>query len=208
MPRKISAKERVSAVKDYVTSGESLRVVSERHGMSVETLRRFAEGKVRKKGRRSQKTNGVLTLPFSKERKERDPNKATPNANRRWSRSEDELLRDAVYSKFTVKETTDLLGRSKQSVYCRKSQLMDEGFIQDTRFTLPTGIKRTRRSLPTAPVREEAPVIVDTVITKPIPGNAPKNEVDLRELASLVRDFGVSITMNVTSEGTNILMHN
>lgn len=207
MPRKISAKERVSAVKDYVTSGESLRVVSERHGMSVETLRRFAEGKVRKKGRRLN-TNGVLSLPFAKERKERDPNKATPNANRRWSRSEDELLRDAVYSKFTVKETTDLLGRSKQSVYCRKSQLMDEGFIEDTRFNMPTGIKRTRRSLPTAPVRAEAPVIVDTVITKPIPGNAPKNEVDLRELAALVRDFGVSVTMNVTPEGTNILMHN
>jgi transposase-like protein len=207
MPRKISAKERVSAVKDYVTSGESLRVVSERHGMSVETLRRFAEGKIRKKGRRPN-TNGVLTLPFAKERKERDPNKATPNANRRWSRSEDELLRDAVYSKFTVKETTDLLGRSKQSVYCRKSQLMDEGFIQDTRFNMPTGIKRTRRSLPVAPVRAETPVIVDTVITKPIPGNAPKNEVNLRELAALVRDFGVSVTMNVTTEGTNILMHN
>jgi transposase-like protein len=205
MPRKISAKERVSAVKDYMTSGESLRVVSARHGMSVETLRRFADGKVRKKGRRPQKPNGVLSLPFAKERKEREANKMTPNANRRWTRSEDELLRDAVYSKFTVKETTDLLGRSKQSVYCRKSQLMEEGFIEDTRFNMPTGIKRTRRSLPVAP---EVPVIVDTVITKPIPGNAPKNEVNLRELAALVRDFGVSVTMNVTTEGTNILMHN
>ena len=207
MAKKISAKERVSAVKDYVTSGESLRVVAARHEMSVETLRRFAEGKVRKKGRRPN-TNGVLTLPFAKERKDRDRNKLTPNANRRWTRSEDELLRDAVYSKFTVKETTDLLGRSQQSVYCRKSQLMDEGFIQDVRFTLPTGIKRKRHNLPLAPVKEEAPVIVDTVVTKPIPSSTVKNEVDLRELASLVRDFGVSITMNVTAESTNILMHN
>ena len=183
-------------------------MVSARHGMSGETLRRFAEGKVRKKGRRVQNPTGVLTLPFVKDRKGREPNKATPNANRRWSRSEDELLRDAVYSKFTVEETTDLLGRSKQSIYCRKSQLMDDGFIEGARFTLPTGIKRTRRILPVAPVREEAPVIVDTVITKPIPGNVPKSEVDLRELAALVRDFGVSITMNVTTEGTNILMHN
>ena len=211
MAKKISVKERVSAVKDYMTSGESLRAVSARHGMSVETLRRFAEGKVRKKGRSSKKPNGVLTLPFEKERKKREAIKKSPNANRRWTLSEDELLRDAVYGKFTVNETTDLLGRSPQAVYCRKSQLMDDGFIQDVRFTLPTGIKRNRRSFPIAPVKEEAP-IVDIIkeVKEEVKETTSsiKGEVNLRELAGLVKEFGVSITMNVTADSTNILMHN
>jgi transposase-like protein len=209
MARKISLKQRVSAVKDYMTSGESIRAVSARHGMSFETLRRFIGSNARKKLKRPKKELiGVLPLPFEKESKECEALKKTPNSYRRWKPSEDELLRDAVYSKFTVNETTDLLGRSSQAIYCRKNQLMDDGFIQDVRFTSATGIKRNRSSLPIDAVKNESPVIMDTVITKPIPGNVPKNEVDLRELAGLVKEFGVSITMNVTTEGTNILMHN
>ena len=215
MARKISVKQRVSAVTDYMTSGESLRAVSARHGMSVETLRRFADGKVRKKGRSTQKPNGVLSLPFEKERKEREAKKKTPNSNRRWTLSEDELLRDAVYGKFTVNETTDLLGRSPQAIYCRKSQLMDDGFIQDVRFTLATGIKRNRRSLYLDPVKEEAPIVaiveeVKEEVKHEVKETAApiKGEVNLRELAGLVKEFGVSITMNVTAESTNILMHN
>jgi len=216
MPRTISAKVRVTAVKDYVTSGDRLSVVAERHGMSTETLRRFVGDKVRRKGvssKRVMKPAGALQLPFKKERKERVGNTPSPNANRRWTKEEDGLLRDAVYSKFTVSETVDLLGRSDSAIYCRKSQLVSEGFIDETRFTLPTGIKRTRHAV--APVSESPIVaIIDEVIEEvkqliDQESVAPvKGEVNLRELAGLVKEFGVSITMNVTAEGTEVKMYN
>lgn len=213
MPRTINVKTRVTAVKDYVTSNDTLRDVAARHGMSTETLRRFVGDKVRKRGGKKPLkavASGVLTIPFKKDRKDRKANKSVPNANRRWSKADDELLRDAVYSKFTVKETVDLLGRSSGSIYCRKSQLLQEGFIQDARFVNPKGIKRTRRKME-APVIEAPIVAVEEVITPAAGGATPtvtKGDVDLRELAGLVKEFGVSITMNVTSEGMEVKMHN
>lgn len=219
MPRTIDVKTRVSAVKDYVTSNDTLRDVAARHGMSSETLRRFVGDKARKRGsvkKLKAVASGVLTIPFkTKDRKERSANKSVPNANRRWSKGDDELLRDAVYSKFTVKETVDLLGRSAGSIYCRKSQLMEDGFIKATRFTLPTGIKRNRRKVEEAQVEFENKSELDRWIednrpvhTKEVAPAPVKDGVNLRELASLVKEYGVSITMNVTSEGMEVKMHN
>lgn len=209
MPKAISTRVRVTAVKDYVTSGDRLSVVAERHGISTETLRRFAGNKVRSRGGSVKRIvkSGTLQLPFKRERKERIGNTPSPNANRRWNLEEDGLLRDAVYSKFTVNETADLLGRSYQSIYCRKSQLVGEGFIDETRFTSPTGIKRPRHSV--APVIAPHVDVIEVikeetaVIATPI-----KGDVNLRELAELVKEFGVSVTMSVTSEGTEVKMHN
>jgi transposase-like protein len=151
MPRTIDIKTRVSAVKDYVTSGEPLRVVAERHGISSETLRRFLGDKVRKgkKGRPVAVAKGVISIPFPasasvKKRSKKDPN--LPNANRRWTRSEDELLRDAVLGNFTVEETVELLGRTGAAVTTRKHILLDNGFINEKRFKTPEGITRTRRT--------------------------------------------------------------
>jgi transposase-like protein len=108
---KINSKTRVSAVKDYVTSGDPLRVVSERHGISSETLRRFLGNKIRKnkRGRPVTKgvTKGVMSIPFPTVRKRSGKDETRPNANRRWSSAEDELLRDAVLGNFTVEEIVD-----------------------------------------------------------------------------------------------------
>ena len=209
MPKEISARVRVTAVKDYVTSGDRLSVVAERHGISTETLRRFAGNKVRSRGRSAKRVvkSGTLQLPFKKERKERIGNTPSPNANRRWTLAEDGLLRDAVYSKFTVSETADLLGRSYQSIYCRKSQLVSGRFIDETRFTLPTGIKRPRHSV--APVTAPHVDVIEAIKEEPTVIATPiKGDVNLRELAGLVKEFGVSVTMNVTAEGMEVKMHN
>ncbi len=222
MPRTIDVKTRVSAVKDYVTSGEPLRVVAERHGISSETLRRFLGDKVRKgkKGRPVAVAKGVISIPFPasasvKKRSKKDPNR--PNANRRWTRAEDELLRDAVLGNFTVEETVELLGRTGAAVTTRKHILLDNGFINEKRFKTPEGITRTRRT------QEEierdlqnsfsaASVAVAPEETMSSPESAiPSLSVEgptLRELAEIVKDFGVNINMTVTQGGTVIKIHN
>lgn len=214
MPRTIDAKTRVSAVKDYVTSGDPLRVVSERHGISSETLRRFLGDKVRKalKGRPVTKSKGVMSIPFPTVRKRSGKDATRPNANRRWSRAEDELLRDAVLGNFTVEETVDLLGRTGAAITTRKHILLENGFINEKRFKTPEGITRPRRtqeeiekdlqnSFVAAP--EEKTTSPETAI--------PSLTVEgptLRELAEIVKDFGVNINMTVTTGGTVIKIHN
>ena len=48
MRRSISVKTRLSAVNDYVRYGKSLREVSQKHGVSVDTIRRWLGDSVRK----------------------------------------------------------------------------------------------------------------------------------------------------------------
>ena len=130
------------------------------------------------------------------------------------------MLRDAVLSKMTVKETVDLLGRTAPSIYCRKCQLIDEGFFNDpeTRFTLGKGIKRVRR--PMTHVLSAPEVIEDVVeevkeVTAPsaTPSATPiatpasvNNSIELIQLAQIVKDYGVNITVNVTANGTEVKM--
>ena len=124
----------------------------------------------------------------------------------------------------TVKETVELLGRTAPSIYCRKCQLIDEGFFNDpeTRFTLGKGIKRVR--IPMAHVLS-APEVIEDVIEEvieevkeiPAPVAAPvaapvtapasvNNSIELIQLAQIVKDYGVNITVSVTSTGTEVKM--
>lgn len=215
MPRTIDVKTRVSAVKDYVTSGESLRIVSERHGISTETLRRSVGDKIRKSSKVRPVTKGVVskTSPVPNKRSDKDPSK--PNANSRWSRTDDELLRDAVFGNFTVEETMELLGRTKAGITTRKHVLLENGFIDEKRFKTPEGITRTRRpqnqmelfpgaEAVSVPVTQEEPMSTPSISVPSISVESPS----LRELAGLVQEFGVSIDMSVTSNGTVIKMYN
>jgi transposase-like protein len=216
MPRTINAKTRVSAVKDYVTSGDPLRVVSERHGISSETLRRFLGNKIRKnkRGRPVTKgvTKGVMSIPFPTVRKRSGKDETRPNANRRWSSAEDELLRDAVLGNFTVEETVDLLGRTGAAVTTRKHILLENGFINEKRFKTPEGITRPRRTH--EEIEEDLPNLIKVApVEKMISPDhmIPSLGVEgptLRELAEIVKDFGVNIHMTVTTGGTVIKIHN
>jgi len=205
MPKTIDAKTRVNAVKDYVTSGDSLREVSERHGISPETLRRFLGNKVRR---------SVIPSNAKEDKPQRTKKDVSrPNANRRWTIQEDELLRDAVFGNFTVEETMDLLGRTKAGVTTRKHVLLENGFLDEKRFKVPEGITRNRRKNIVLPgqtetvnetVSQEEPTSTSSVSVPSITVESPS----LRELAGLVQEFGVSIDMTVSSAGTVIRMHN
>ncbi len=193
-------------------------MVSERHGISSETLRRFLGDKVRKalKGRPVTKSKGVMSIPFPSVRKRSGKDATRPNANRRWSRAEDELLRDAVLGNFTVEETVDLLGRTGAAITTRKHILLENGFIDEKRFKTPEGITRTRRTqeeiekdlqnsfvAPPVAAPEEK-----TTSSEPVIPSLTVEGPTLRELAEIVKDFGVNINMTVTQGGTVIKIHN
>jgi hypothetical protein len=216
MARVITKAVKTAAIKDYVHNNKTLKAVANTHGINPETLRRILGNKVRPRGTRYLADGSVKTPASINGRKVRTStvSAATPNSNRRWTKTEDELLRDAVLSKMTVKETVDLLGRTAPSIYCRKCQLIDEGFFNDpeTRFTLGTGIKRVRK--PMAHVLSTPEVIegvVEDVVeeVKEIPSAAPasvNSTIELIQLAQIVKDYGVNITVSVTSAGTEVKM--
>lgn len=218
MARVISKAVKAAATKDYVHNNKTLRDVANTHGINPETLRRILGSKVRPRGTRYLADGSVKTPGTINGRKVRTSSvtAATPNSNRRWTRPEDEMLRDAVLSKMTVKETVELLGRTAPSIYCRKCQLIDEGFFNDpeTRFTLGKGIKRVRR--PMTHVLSAPEVIEDVVeevkeVTAPsaTPSATPasvNNSIELIQLAQIVKDYGVNITVNVTANGTEVKM--
>ena len=211
MAKIITKAVKAAATRDYVTGNRTLKEVALTHGINPETLRRILGNKVRPRGTRYL-ADGTIKTPSTKNgRKIRksSQNKITPNSNRRWSQAEDEMLREAVLSKMTVEETVDLLGRSAAAIYCHKSQLIDEGFISDpeTRFVVPPGITRVRKPMENAISAPAIEAIVESVKTHvSVPAPATTNSIELAQLAQIVKEFGVNITMSVTSEGTEVRM--
>ena len=218
MARVISKAVKAAATRDYVTGNRTLKEVALTHDINPETLRRILGSKVRPRGTRYLADGSVKTPGTINGRKVRTStvSSATPNSNQRWTQAEDEMLRDAVLSKMTVKETVELLGRTAPAIYCRKCQLIDEGFFNDpeTRFTLGTGITRVRK--PMAHVLS-APEVIEDVVEEvkeiPVSVAAPvatpasvNNSIELIQLAQIVKDYGVNITVNVTANGTEVKM--
>ena len=209
MARIITKAVKAAATRDYVTGNRTLKEVALTHGINPETLRRILGNKVRPRGTRYLADGTVKTPSTKNGRKIRTSSvkKLTPNSNRRWTQTEDEMLRDAVLSKMTVGDTVDLLGRSSASIYCHKNQLINEGFISDpeTRFVVPPGITRVRKPMENAISAPAIEAIVESVKTH-VSAPAPTNSIELVQLAQIVKDFGVNITMSVTSEGTEVRM--
>jgi len=210
MARIITKAVKTAATRDYVTGNRTLKEVALTHNINPETLRRILGNKVRPRGTRYL-PDGTIKTPTTKNgRKIRksSQNKITPNSNRRWTQAEDEMLREAVLSKMTVEETVDLLGRSAAAIYCHKSQLIDEGFIVDpeTRFVTPTGITRVRKPMENAISAPAIEAIVESVKTHVSVPSHSSNAIELTQLAQIVKEFGVNITVSVTSEGTEVRM--
>jgi transposase-like protein len=231
MRRIIPKNVKVAAMRAYVADGKTLREVASEYGVNSESLRRWLGDKVRPRGSHfkgkaspnpamRKSTPVVAAVNPRKERVSK--HSATYNrANRRWCSEEDEILRDAVLSGMTVKETTELLGRTPVSIYCRKNYLIDKGFINDpeTKFVMPTGIKRVRKPLetPIDSIMDRAEAImsigkpeVEAVVESPIveASKASTSNIELSDLAKLVKEFGVNVTVSVTDSGMEVKMTN
>jgi transposase-like protein len=220
MPTAIKRAVKSAAIKDYLQNNKSLRQVANDHGINMETLRKFLGSRVRPRGTRYL-ADGTVKTPGMKNGRKIRTSKAsseTPRSNKRWTVTEDEMLRDAVLSGMTVKETVDLLGRTAVSIYCRKCNLLDTGFIPDptTRFTHAEGIKRPRKIEVDDSIGE---VTIEKIIetgkgqdeeerVQDAPAQTTTiNSIELEELAKLVKSYGVNITVSVTSSGTEVKMH-
>ena len=196
MPRKISNQVKSKAAGLY-RSGMTLREASEEVGVSYETVRRFiheSEIQVRSKGK---STVSQVTSPrrtFNK--KLSGPGRE--NACKRWSSAEDEILIDAVKSGMELGDAASLLGRTKMAVSGRKYHLTQKGILteEDLRFPRPSGMEYEKGETEVAAV-VEAPQTEESNSTS-------ISEVSLQDLAQIVRDYGVSAQITLTTGGTEI----
>ena len=214
MPAVIKKAVKSAAIKDYLQNSKTLREVADSHGINMETLRKALGSRVRPRGTRYLPDGSVKTPGMKNGRKIRTSkaSELTPRSNKRWTGTEDELLRDAVLSGMTVQETVDLLGRTAVSIYCRKCYLLDSGFIGDpkTRFTIADGIKRPRKPILENSTIEKVIEIEKAVdeeerVTVAPVHSATINSIELED--KLVKSYGVNITVSVTSSGTEVKMH-
>jgi transposase-like protein len=217
MAKQIPRNVKVAAMKAYVTDGKNLKDAAIEHGVSRESLRRWLGGKVRKKGTYVRKGNKSVVDPSSSisrasmialKPKTSKASLENTRSNKRWTLTEDELLRDAVLSKMTVKETVDLLGRTSVAICCRKNHLIDNRFINETsKFVMPTGIKRVRKKMETPFDTAEVEAIMDIPADEPLQeSNGAYQNIELSDLAKIVRDYGVNITVSMTSRGMEVKM--
>ena len=205
--KKVDRKKKVEAVKDYLSSGQGLLVVSARHGISVETLRKaVGPSRIRKRGKRknaiassAQATLFPASVKVPSARKGKK-NEVFENSNKRWSRTEVSLLVDSVNDGLTAGETAKLLGRSKTAVMQRKHLLISKGVITDPlRFPIPDGIKRVRKEV----IEAVAEYDEDNSV-----GVSPKiDSIDLVDLADLAKRFGLNVTITISGEVTTVNMH-
>ena len=121
MPAQIKRAVKSAAIKDYLQNNKTLREVADSHGINMETLRKALGSRVRPRGTRYLADGSVKSPGIKNGRKIRTSkaSELTPRSNKRWTSTEDELLRDAVVTGMTVNETVELLGRTAVSIYCR-----------------------------------------------------------------------------------------
>jgi hypothetical protein len=205
--RTVNPKKLESAIAHYEKSKKpNIVVSSQKYGVGYETLRRHLKGQGISTAKRVR-----VSTPSKSEYKRKNPNPS--NASKRWSADSDDILKQAVESKMSVRDTCDLLGRSVASVYARKCILLGNGYIEDeTRFQVEKGILRPRKNFPTD--EEIEATIQEIEVEFDLPGyekesapSAPSTlEFSMTDLASLVNQFGVSVTVtmregNVTEVG-------
>lgn len=224
MGKIISKKVKTAAIKSYISDGKTLREVAVEFGISAESLRRWLGKRVRPRGLHlagktsnnpaMRKTEVDNVIQETRNPRVSKFSLAHNRANYRWTDTENEILRDAVLSKMTISETVELLGRTRAAIMCQKSKLIDDGFISDNeRFITHTRINRVRKpmvtvmSTPDVVAEVSQPFIVEKPIevkdTEPV---KTTSNIDLADLAKLVKEFGVNVTLNVTAEGMEVKM--
>ena len=226
MGKKIPKNVKAASMRAYVADGKTLREVAVEFGINSESLRRWLGNKVRPRGRHlvgktsnnpaMRKTEVVEMIQETRKPRVSKFSPTHNRANYRWNETENEILRDAVLSKMTISETVELLGRTRASIMCQKSKLVETGFISENeRFIPPTGIKRVRKPMVTVMSTPDvvAEVAQPVIVEKPIEVKVaepvkPTSNIDLADLAKLVKEFGVNVTLNVTAEGMEVKMTN
>jgi len=201
MGKMVSQKVKNDVIAAYKKGGFTILEIARNYGVGYESVRRWTGLAT---------TYDKNSVSKKKEKVVIAKNNPGERFNSRWTASEDELLREAVTTNMTVKATADLLGRTKPSIYCRKVNLIERGIIEDpeTRFVIPEGIKRVRVTNVSEPEIEEilqeiqfdVPVVEQETPSMSIP--------ELADLAKVVKEYGVNVTLSLTSAGMEVKMSN
>lgn len=205
--RVIAQRVKDASVKAYL-KGEKIADIASAVGVGYESVRRWvmqAGHDTSRKPSSFYESNTVSDKNIVKKNE-----KGADRHNTRWTPEEEDMLRDAVLSGLTTKDTAELLSRSKASIACRKVHLIDRGVIPnpDARFIMPEDIKRPRvketEAVVEAVVEETFEPQNDTVNTETPKMNIP----ELGDLAKIVKEYGVNVTLNLTSAGMQVTMTN
>jgi len=236
MTRRIDENRMAEAIREYVGNANvSLRDLSKKYGYSYETIRsRIGKKFMRPRGgKKNDLIKSVTPSSLGHRKLIKLPSEKVFNANHIWEFQEDEMLRDALKEGFTTKELSELIGRSRASIYSRKCILINDGFIpKGTRFIAPKGLlrKKFKKNRVVAPVQSESdrliqkwssiskmvPPFVPIIKEKPavqekksvrrveIEGSADIHAIKLEELAAIVNKHGISVSISVLKTGTEI----
>lgn len=205
--RVIAQRVKDASVKAYL-KGEKIGDIASAVGVGYESVRRWVMQAGHNTSRKPSSFYDSNTVSDKNIVKKKE--KGADRHNTRWTPDEEDMLRDAVLSGLTTKETAELLSRSKASVACRKVHLIDRGVIPnpDARFIMPEDIKRPRvketEAVVEAVVEETFEPVNDTVNTETPKMNIP----ELGDLAKIVKEYGVNVTLNLTSAGMQVTMTN
>jgi len=197
---KITTEKKTQAIQLY-QAGYTFREAGEKLGISYESVRRFVqEAGVTPRSRSGARVSAV-TPPKTRLRRSSPKKLAAPgreNACKRWTPEEDEILIDAVKSGMELGDSASLLGRTKIAVSSRKYRLIQEGIISEEmlRFPRPSGMEYEKGGTEVADVAEVPPREESTP--------TGISEVNLQDLAQIVRDYGVSAQITLSSKGTEI----
>ena len=201
MGKKISQKVKNDVIAAYKKGGFTILEIARKYGVGYESVRRWTGiANIYDKNSVYKKKDNVVV----------SKNNPGERFNSRWTDSEDELLREAVTTNMTVKATAELLGRTKPSIYCRKINLIERGIIEDpeTRFVIPKGIKRVRGTKVSEPEIEE--ILQEIQFEVPdVDRETPTMSIpELSDLARVVKEYGVNVTLSLTSTGMEVKMSN
>ena len=213
MSKKVTKRLKSEAVKDYRKMGMSLRDVAAKHGVSAESVRRWAGYRTRPRGTKYpilDKSAIIASSEVYDIKPVISPNHI--NARNVWSKTEDEILKDAVIDNLTIRETVELLGRSEGSIMNRKSMLVKRGFIdKNLRFKPDFGKSDSKNTKP-----QLSKSVVKTIVKNAPPvkkveektGSSINIEkIGLSDLAKLVKDHGVGVTLVLSQQGTEVRFH-
>lgn len=158
--RKIDGKIMAQAVKEYNETNCSLRDLSKKYGFAYETIRKYLGTSVRPRGvgkmNKSNKPVISSQAPIGQRKLIKLPTEQRYNSNRAWDGQEDEMLKYALKEGYTVKELSELLGRSITSIYSRKCILTGNKFLsKGSRFRAPKGLLRKKHTRVTPDISPE-----------------------------------------------------
>lgn len=126
----------------------------------------------------------------------KEVNPIAPSNNKRWTKNDDQILRQMVKEKATTAQVAIVLGRTKSSVWGRKSFLGLDGRLSSSKgkgVTAPTTLRTQTRSESVAPViktkRGRKPSVTAT------PTQATVQSLDFATLSRMAKASGAKIVI-------------